>query len=118
MIPGFIQPWESESPGLPSHISSAFQIMIDGPLGACAFNNEFGRPGISGFFRTFLEKGQNKSEWRGYHKPIMIAGGMGSVRPMHVLKKKILPGSKIIVIGGPSMLIGLGGGAASSVKEN
>ena len=119
-IPGFIQPWENSSPGRPSHISSAFDIMIQAPLGGAAFNNEFGRPGLCGYFRTFLEKNQllnGTSEWRGYHKPIMIAGGMGSVRPMHVLKKKISPGDNLIVLGGPSMLIGLGGGAASSMTQ-
>ena len=120
LIPDFVQPWEKEHPGQPSHISSAFEIMIQAPLGGCAFNNEFGRPGINGYFRTYLESipSQNGSpEWRGYHKPIMIAGGMGSVRPMHISKKPIQPGHKIIVLGGPSMLIGLGGGAASSMSQ-
>ncbi|KAI8902521.1 CobB/CobQ-like glutamine amidotransferase domain-containing protein [Globomyces pollinis-pini] len=119
-IPGFVQPWEQESPGKPFHIASALDIMIQAPLGGCAFNNEFGRPAINGYFRTYLEKvpvTPNVEEWRGYHKPIMIAGGMGTVRPMHVLKKKIPPGSHIIVLGGPSMLIGLGGGAASSMSQ-
>ncbi|KAJ3322703.1 hypothetical protein HDV06_002754 [Boothiomyces sp. JEL0866] len=120
MIPGFIQPWEKTHPGKPEHISSAFDIMIQAPLGGCAFNNEFGRPGINGYFRTYLEKipiTDTNSEWRGYHKPIMIAGGMGAVRPMHILKRKITPGAHIIVLGGPAMLIGLGGGAASSMAH-
>ena len=89
-------------------------------MGGCAFNNEFGRPGISGYFRTYLQKVPitgDESEWRGYHKPIMIAGGAGTVRPMHVDKGKIPVGAHIIVIGGPSMLIGLGGGAASSMSQ-
>ncbi|KAI0088080.1 phosphoribosylformylglycinamidin [Irpex rosettiformis] len=117
LIPGFEQPWETDF-GRPAHISSAFDIMIEGPLGASAFNNEFGRPALAGYFRTFSEtvpssNGQSQ-EIRGYHKPIMIAGGLGNVRPPFALKSKISPGAKIIVLGGPGMLIGLGGGAASS----
>jgi phosphoribosylformylglycinamidine synthase len=119
LIPGAEQPWE-KTPGLPAHIASSFEIMIKAPLGGCAFNNEFGRPGINGYFRTYLDQvpvTKDTSEWRGYHKPIMIAGGMGTVRPMHILKSKIPPGAHIIVLGGPSMLIGLGGGAASSMTQ-
>ncbi|KAI8827495.1 PurM, N-terminal-like protein, partial [Chytridium lagenaria] len=121
-IPGFIQPWEtseSEALGKPAHVSSAFDIMIQAPLGGAAFNNEFGRPNICGYFRTFLEKvdTQDGPEWMGYHKPIMIAGGTGSVRPMHVFKKPIPSGSLLVVLGGPAMLIGLGGGAASSMAQ-
>jgi phosphoribosylformylglycinamidine synthase len=119
-IPGFEQPWEKNTPGQPAHIASAFDIMINAPLGGCAFNNEFGRPAINGYFRTYLEHipvNETEHEWRGFHKPIMIAGGMGTVRPMHILKKKIPPGAHIIVLGGPSMLIGLGGGAASSMAQ-
>ncbi|KAI0686752.1 phosphoribosylformylglycinamidin [Cytidiella melzeri] len=117
LIPGFEQPWETDF-GRPEHISSAFDIMIEGPLGASAFNNEFGRPALAGYFRTFCETvpsadGQS-GEVRGYHKPIMIAGGLGNVRPAFARKSKITPGAKIIVLGGPGMLIGLGGGAASS----
>ncbi|KAI8906007.1 CobB/CobQ-like glutamine amidotransferase domain-containing protein [Gorgonomyces haynaldii] len=118
-IPGFEQPWEQKI-GKPSHIASALDIMIQAPLGGAAFNNEFGRPGINGYFRTFLQQvplDEQQSEWRGYHKPIMIAGGMGTVRPMHILKRPIPAGAKIIVLGGPSMLIGLGGGAASSMAQ-
>eukprot|EP00842_Homolaphlyctis_polyrhiza_P005414 jgi/Hompol1/5874/HPOL_000124-RA len=127
-IPGFEQPWETAvpQPGRPAHIASAFDIMMQAPLGGAAFNNEFGRPGLAGYFRTFLEavpvssaadSTGNKTEWRGYHKPIMIAGGMGTVRPMHIFKQPIQPGAHIIVLGGPSMLIGLGGGAASSMAQ-
>jgi phosphoribosylformylglycinamidine synthase len=119
-IPDFEQPWEKEHPGAPSHIATPFEIMTEAPLGGCAFNNEFGRPGINGYFRTYLEKvpvTETTSEWRGYHKPIMIAGGAGTVRPMHVQKGKIPPGAHVIVLGGPSMLIGLGGGAASSMAQ-
>lgn len=117
LIPGFEQPWESDF-GRPSHISSALDIMIEGPLGASAFNNEFGRPALAGYFRTFSEtvpvSEDGAREIRGYHKPIMIAGGLGNVRPPFAMKSKISPGAKIVVLGGPGMLIGLGGGAASS----
>ncbi|KAH9262772.1 hypothetical protein BASA83_013743 [Batrachochytrium salamandrivorans] len=120
-IPGFEQPWEGANPGNPAHIASALDIMMQAPLGGAAFNNEFGRPSITGYFRTYLEQipidKSGSVEWRGYHKPIMIAGGMGSVRPMHVLKHRISPGAHIIVLGGPAMLIGLGGGAASSMAQ-
>ncbi|KAI8622761.1 Phosphoribosylformylglycinamidine synthase [Chytriomyces sp. MP71] len=114
-IPGFGQPWETNDYGKPAHIASALDIMIEGPLGGAAFNNEFGRPNICGYFRTF--EAVTQGEVRGYLKPIMIAGGTGSVRPMHVFKKNIAAGSLIIVLGGPSMLIGLGGGAASSMTS-
>ncbi|ORY05767.1 phosphoribosylformylglycinamidin [Basidiobolus meristosporus CBS 931.73] len=119
LIPDFVQPWESDV-GKPSHVASALDIMIQGPLGGAAFNNEFGRPNLTGYFRTFCEKVQctnGEEEVRGYHKPIMIAGGMGNVRPAHQLKTSIHPGAKLIVLGGPSMLIGLGGGAASSMTS-
>ncbi|KAK0485637.1 CobB/CobQ-like glutamine amidotransferase domain-containing protein [Armillaria novae-zelandiae] len=111
LIPGFEQPWETDV-GRPGHISSALDIMIDAPLGASAFNNEFGRPALAGYFRTFCER--VGGEVRGYHKPIMIAGGYGNVRPQNVYKGKISEGAKIVVLGGPGLLIGLGGGAASS----
>ncbi len=111
-IPGFEQPWES-SYGKPERIASALEIMIDGPLGAAAFNNEFGRPNLAGYFRTF-EQSFN-GEMRGYHKPIMIAGGIGNISARHVAKEKFPPGTKLIQLGGPGMLIGLGGGAASSM---
>lgn len=119
LIPGFEQPWESDI-GRPAHIASALDIMIEAPLGAAAFNDEFGRPALGGYWRTFLQEVEVKGgakEWRGYHKPIMIAGGLGNVRPELALKEKIIPGAKIIVLGGPGMLIGLGGGAASSMAS-
>jgi len=115
-IPGFEQPWERDY-GKPARIASALDIMLEGPIGAAAFNNEFGRPNILGYFRTFeteLASG-TRAALRGYHKPIMIAGGLGNVRRMHVEKSEVPPGAKVIVLGGPAMLIGLGGGAASSV---
>jgi phosphoribosylformylglycinamidine synthase len=96
---------------------SALDIMLEGPIGAAAFNNEFGRPNICGYFRTFEEKvpGPDGDEIRGYHKPIMLAGGVGNIRGDHVKKNDIPPGSQLVVLGGPAMLIGLGGGAASSM---
>ncbi len=117
-IPGFAQPWETDH-GKPDRIASALTIMLEGPIGAAAFNNEFGRPNLCGYFRTFEERvpGVHGSELRGYHKPIMIAGGMGTIRPQHVDKGQLPPGAQLIVLGGPAMLIGLGGGAASSVSS-
>ena len=113
-IPGFEQPWE-ENYGKPSRMASPLQIMIDGPLGGAAFNNEFGRPALNGYFRTFEQK--VNGEVKGFHTPIAIAGGNGNVRPDHVEKDAIQPGDLLIVLGGPAMLIGLGGGAASSVDS-
>ncbi|KAH9942533.1 phosphoribosylformylglycinamidine synthase [Epithele typhae] len=116
LIPGFVQPWETDF-GRPAHIASALDIMVDGPLGASAFNNEFGRPALAGYFRTFAERVRlpdGSTEVRGYHKPIMLAGGLGNVRPAFAHKSKISNGAKIVVLGGPGLLIGLGGGAASS----
>ncbi len=117
-IPGFKQPWEREY-GKPSRMASAFDIMIDGPLGAASFNNEFGRPAINGYFRTYENTflTHNGDEVRGYHKPIMLAGGLGSIRDQFVLKNDIPVGAKLVVLGGPAMLIGLGGSAASSVDS-
>ncbi len=117
-IPGFEQPWESDH-GKPARIASALEIMLEAPLGAAAFGNEFGRPSLCGYFRTFEEQvpGPTGAEVRGYHKPIMIAGGYGNIRPGHVEKGAIAPGAQIVVLGGPAMLIGLGGGAASSVSS-
>jgi len=112
-IPGFEQPWERDH-GKPDRIVSALDIMLEGPIGAAAFNNEFGRPNLAGYFRTFEETVPN-GERRGYHKPIMIAGGLGNIRAMHIHKQSLPPGAPIAVIGGPAMLIGLGGGAASSM---
>ncbi|MBU1283073.1 MAG: phosphoribosylformylglycinamidine synthase [Gammaproteobacteria bacterium] len=115
-IPGFEQPWEVPY-GKPERIVTALDIMIEGPLGGAAFNNEFGRPALTGYFRTFEQAIQTPrgEEVRGYHKPIMLAGGMGNIRADHVQKAEITVGAKLIVLGGPAMLIGLGGGAASSV---
>ena len=116
-IPGFEQPWEQGGIGAPSRIASALEIMLDGPIGAAAFNNEFGRPSICGYFRSFEQRqgGDPPGRVRGYHKPIMIAGGLGSVRHMHVEKGAVSVGARLVVLGGPGMLIGLGGGAASSL---
>ena len=115
-IPGFEQPWEVPY-GKPERIVTPLDIMIEGPLGGAAFNNEFGRPALTGYFRTFEQSisTPHGDEVRGYHKPIMLAGGMGNIRENHVQKAEITVGAKLIVLGGPAMLIGLGGGAASSV---
>ncbi|HVU24489.1 MAG TPA: phosphoribosylformylglycinamidine synthase [Opitutus sp.] len=137
-LPGAVQPWETDF-GKPHRIVSALDIMIEGPLGAAAFNNEFGRPNIAGYFRTYeqsvpagreLARASSDAqlstlssqpapaaELRGYHKPIMLAGGLGNIRPAHVKKGAIEPGDKLVVLGGPAMLIGLGGGAASSLAS-
>lgn len=122
LIPGFERPWEMKDVGKPAHIASSLDIMLEAPLGSAAFNNEFGRPCTTGYFRTLLMKvftNEKESEIRGYHKPIMLAGGVGTVRPQHALKDPdiVPPGSHLLVIGGPAMLIGLGGGAASSVQS-
>ena len=115
-IPALPQPWEEDF-GRPAHIVSALDIMLEGPIGAAAFNNEFGRPNLCGYFRTYEESvpAVDGNEVRGYHKPIMIAGGIGNIRESHVQKQPFAPGAKLIVLGGPAMLIGLGGGAASSM---
>lgn len=120
-IPDFEQPWEIQ-PGKPAHIASSLDIMLEAPIGSAAFNNEFGRPCITGYFRTFTSEvhvNKEEKELKGYHKPIMIAGGVGSVRPQQALKDKSIvhPGAYLVSIGGPAMLIGLGGGAASSVQS-
>ena len=111
-IPDYTQPWEVNY-GKPDRIASALDIMLDAPIGAAAYNNEFGRPNICGYFRCFeLEM---NGQCLGYHKPIMISGGYGNIRSQHVLKKSFQVGTKLVILGGPAMLIGLGGGAASSV---
>ena len=117
-LPGAPQPWEKDF-GKPSRIASALDIMLEGPIGGAAFNNEFGRPNIAGYFRTFEMEvpGTNGNEIRGYHKPIMIAGGFGNIRLPLVKKGEVTVGAAIIVLGGPAMLIGLGGGAASSMAS-
>jgi len=112
-LPNSIQPWEINY-GKPNQIASALEIMIDAPIGAASFNNEFGRPNTCGYFRTYEQKTKN-DDVRGYHKPIMLAGGIGNIKKNHVEKGLISDGDKIIVLGGPAMLIGLGGGAASSI---
>ena len=111
-IPGLEQPWE-QAYGKPGHIASPLDIMIEGPIGGAAFNNEFGRPNLLGYFRTFEEKFDGQV--RGYHKPIMIAGGLGSIQAQQTHKEEIPEGALLIQLGGPGMLIGLGGGAASSM---
>jgi phosphoribosylformylglycinamidine synthase len=117
-IPGFEQPWEADH-GRPDRITSSLDIMLEGPIGAAAFNNEFGRPNLAGYFRTYeltVDGRDRVSEVRGYHKPIMIAGGLGNIRGEHVAKHSLPQGTPIVVLGGPAMLIGLGGGAASSLS--
>jgi len=113
-IPGAGQPWEEDF-GRPGRIVSALDIMLEGPIGAAAFNNEFGRPNLCGYFRTYEE--QVGGELRGYHKPIMLAGGLGNIRAEHIEKGAFPAGTPLVVLGGPAMLIGLGGGAASSMAS-
>jgi phosphoribosylformylglycinamidine synthase len=110
-IPGFGQPWEAAS-SKPGRVASALQIMLEGPIGAASFNNEFGRPNLAGYFRTF--ELDTDGVRRGYHKPIMIAGGIGNINAAHSLKSEVTPGALLVHLGGPGMLIGMGGGAASS----
>ena len=112
-IPGFPQPWEGTEYGRPRRIVSPLQIMIEGPIGGASFNNEFGRPNLAGYFRTFEQRAGGQV--RGYHKPIMIAGGIGNLAAGHAHKRDLEPGALLIQLGGPGMLIGLGGGAASSM---
>jgi phosphoribosylformylglycinamidine synthase len=117
-LPGALRPWERDF-GKPGRIASALDIMLDGPIGGAGFNNEFGRPNIAGYFRTFEMEvpGASGPEVRGYHKPIMIAGGFGNIRLPLVKKGEVPAGAAIVVLGGPAMLIGLGGGAASSMAS-
>ncbi|HVV66509.1 MAG TPA: phosphoribosylformylglycinamidine synthase [Candidatus Saccharimonadales bacterium] len=112
-LPDAAQPWEKPY-GKPGRITSALGIMLEAPIGGSSYANEFGRPNVAGYFRTY-EEDAGKDRW-GYHKPIMIAGGLGNIRDMHVQKGKLANGDKLIVLGGPAMLIGLGGGAASSMQ--
>lgn len=121
LIPGFEQPWELSNVGKPAHVTSSLRIMLEAPIGSAAFNNEYCRLCINGYFRTLLARvptGNGRSELRGYCKPIMIAGGIGTVRPLHAIKKPRLnlPGDFCVVLGGPGLLIGLGGGSASSMS--
>lgn len=115
-IPAAPRPWENPE-AKPARIASPLQIMLEGPIGGASFNNEFGRPNIAGYFRTYEQAISNEGDVRGYHKPIMLAGGLGNIREQHVEKNIIPDGSYIVVLGGPAMLIGLGGGAASSVAS-
>jgi phosphoribosylformylglycinamidine synthase len=117
-IPGYEQPWEDDFPH-PDHLATPLDIMIEGPIGGAAFNNEFGRPNLAGYFRTYESHlpGLPENEIRGYHKPIMIAGGVGNVRAEHANKIDVPVGARVVVLGGPAMLIGLGGGAASSLAS-
>lgn len=117
-VPDYRQPWEQPF-GHPERMATPLTIMLEGPIGAAAFNNEFGRPNLLGYFRSFESAvpGLPRGEIRGYHKPIMIAGGVGNVREAHAKKREVPSGARIVVIGGPAMLIGLGGGAASSLAS-
>ena len=112
-LPGTDEPWEREPVGKPEHIASALQIMTEGPLGGAAFNNEFGRPNLGGYFRVF--EADVAGVRRGYHKPIMIAGGLGSIDAGQTAKIQFPAGTLLIQLGGPGMRIGMGGGAASSM---
>ncbi len=117
-LPGAPRPWEQDN-GKPARIVSALDIMLEGPIGGAAFNNEFGRPNLTGYFRTYEEwvPSDSGQQLRGFHKPIMIAGGLGAIREQHIDKNNMPPETQLIVLGGPAMLIGLGGGAASSVAS-
>ncbi len=112
-LPGTSEPWERSPIGRPGHIASALQIMIDGPLGGAAFNNEFGRPNLAGYFRVYEQ--QVAGVQRGYHKPIMIAGGLGTIAAAQTHKIAFPAGTLLVQLGGPGMRIGMGGGAASSM---
>lgn len=114
-IPGNVQPWESEL-CKPDHLASPLEVMLEGPLGAAGYNNEYGRPALTGYFRTFEHQASDEISW-GYHKPIMIAGGIGSVYREHVSEELSQTSSVLIVLGGPAMLIGLGGGSSSSMTS-
>jgi len=116
-LPDAIRPWEKPY-GKPGRITAAMNIMIDAPLGGAAFNNEFGRPNVAGYFRTYEQAvvTNGDTEVRGYHKPIMLAGGVGAIRESQIQKGKLSPGALVVILGGPAMLIGLGGGAASSMQ--
>jgi phosphoribosylformylglycinamidine synthase len=115
-IPTLPQPWEGARI-LNPRMASALEIMLDGPIGAAAFNNEFGRPALCGYFRSFEIATSENGQTRGYDKPIMLAGGVGAIDRVQVKKLALRPGDAVVVLGGPAMLIGLGGGAASSVAS-
>jgi phosphoribosylformylglycinamidine synthase len=112
-LPGLAEPWEANPIGKPAHIASALQIMVEGPLGGAAFNNEFGRPNLTGYFRVFEQAVAGVQ--RGYHKPIMIAGGLGTISAGQTHKLPFGAGTLLVQLGGPGMRIGMGGGAASSM---
>ena len=112
-LPGYTQPWEKHIAEHPTRMASPLDIMLEGPIGGAAFGNEFGRPQLCGMFRTLQL--EHNDQHRGYHKPIMVAGGMGNMKREHVDKKPIPPTALILQLGGPAMKIGLGGGAASSI---
>ena len=114
-LPSLPQPWEGERASFPSRLATPLDIMLEGPIGGAAFGNEFGRPQLCGFFRTYEQAFDGLD--RGYHKPIMLAGGMGNIRRALVQKKPIPSGSLVVQLGGPAMRIGLGGGAASSLAS-
>jgi phosphoribosylformylglycinamidine synthase len=119
-IPGFEQSWESSGAPGPSRIATPLQIMLEGPIGGAAFNNEFGRPNLTGYFRSYeqrIDDTQGGQHVRGYHKPIMVAGGVGNLDAQHTFKKPLPVGSLLIALGGPGMRIGVGGGAASSMSS-
>ena len=112
-IPTLAQPWESQAYGKPERIAPPLAIMLEGPIGAASFNNEFGRPNLAGYFRTFEMRVDGTM--RGYHKPIMLAGGLGNIADAHTHKRPLRPGMLLIQLGGPGLRIGMGGGAASSM---
>ena len=119
-IPSHNNIWERHSTSTPARIKSALDIIIDAPIGAASYNNEFGRPNIFGYFRTYeflLSHNNKKTKTIGYHKPIMLAGGIGTIRENHSFKSKLSDGDLIIILGGPSYIIGIGGGAASSLSS-
>ncbi len=115
-IPDLAKPWE-DNQRQPERICSPLKIMLEAPIGAASFNNEFGRPNIGGYFRTFESSNVGVNTWMGYHKPIMFAGGIGNIGSRHLEKSQLKPGDLLVVLGGPAMLIGLGGGAASSLAQ-
>jgi phosphoribosylformylglycinamidine synthase len=112
-LPGWIMPWEREHAEFPARLATPLQIMIEGPIGGAGYGNEFGRAQLCGLFRTYEERYLGR--YRGYHKPIMVAGGMGVIKRGHTAKRDIVPGARIVQLGGPALRIGLGGGAASSM---
>ncbi|NQT94752.1 MAG: phosphoribosylformylglycinamidine synthase, partial [Lentisphaerae bacterium] len=112
-IPGFAMPWEEDFAEFPTRLATPLEIMTEGPIGGARFGNEYGRPQLLGMFKTFEQRYGGR--YRGYHKPIMVAGGMGNIKRLHTHKKEIPSGALILQIGGPALRIGLGGGAASSM---